>query len=113
MGFSIQENLKKINSRLSVFDCISVVFTVLLLVFLAFQLHIREESFKQSPVYRISATQNKKEEASLPFGSKNGTTFTYSWCQGSGQIKEENKVYFKSAEQAERSGRTLSKLCQK
>lgn len=36
--------------------------------------------------------------------SKNGTKYHYLWCPGSSTIKEENKIYFSSKEEAENAG---------
>ncbi len=114
MWLSIQEIIKKINSRLSYLDCLSILCTALFLVFLTFYLHIKSESLQKPVIYRVfsGATETDSKDTK-PFGSKNGTTYTFSWCQNAGQTKEVNKVYFKSAQEAERAGRTLSKLCQK
>ena len=114
MWLSIQEIIKKINSRLSYLDCLSILSTTLFLVFLAFYLQIKSESLQKPVIYRaFSGPVETSSKDTKPFGSKNGTTYTFSWCQNSGQTKEMNKVYFKSAQEAEKAGRTLSKLCQK
>lgn len=114
MWVSIQEIIKKINSKLSYLDCLSILCTALFLVFLVFYLHIKSAELQKPVIYRVfSGSLEATSQDTKPFGSKNGTTYTFSWCQNSGQTKEANKVYFKSAQEAERSGRTLSKLCQK
>lgn len=43
--------------------------------------------------------------------SKNGTKYHYSYCSGAKQIKEENKIVFKSASEAEDAGYTLAANC--
>jgi hypothetical protein len=43
--------------------------------------------------------------------SKNGTKYHYSHCQGAKQIREENRISFKSAQEAEASGYTLASNC--
>ncbi|MDO8624055.1 MAG: hypothetical protein Q7R54_01745 [bacterium] len=47
--------------------------------------------------------------ASIPAGgevvaSKNGTKYFLPWCGGASQIKDENKIWFKSKEAAETAG---------
>jgi hypothetical protein len=110
---SIQEIGKKINSKLSVYDCVAL--SLIAIVFLCLAIHIHEErlSEKKPVLYRESATQQVlgAQADSRPFGSKTGTTYTYSWCSGASQIKPANKVYFAGGAEAEKSGRTLSKLC--
>lgn len=36
--------------------------------------------------------------------SKSGTSYHYPWCQGALKIKEENKVWFQTKEEAEKAG---------
>lgn len=43
--------------------------------------------------------------------SKNGTKYHLLWCPGAKQIKEENKVYFESKDEAERAGYTPAANC--
>lgn len=43
--------------------------------------------------------------------SKSGTKYYFTWCSGVSRIKEENKVYFESEEEARGRGLTLSKTC--
>ncbi len=52
-------------------------------------------------------------ELTHPFGSKKGTTYTFSWCAGSSRISQKNKIFFASEEEAKGFGRRLSKLCNK
>jgi len=43
--------------------------------------------------------------------SKNGTKYHFSWCSGAKQIKEENKIWFNSREEAEKAGYTKAANC--
>lgn len=115
MWHSIQENLKLINSKLSLFDCLSAGTTALFVLAFSFYLHARLLGQKKPVLYQQSGTRSTQilENDSHPFGSKSGRTYTFSWCSGSAQIKPANKIYFKDEAQAQSSGRTLSKLCQK
>lgn len=47
-------------------------------------------------------TANKPEGTLVV--SKNGTKYHYLWCPGASTIKEENKVYFATKEEAEKAG---------
>jgi hypothetical protein len=113
MAHSIQDYLRKINSSLSYADCLAVAVTALFTGALAIYFIYEGEEAKLPVVYRSAGTVLGDSADSRPFGSRKGTTYTYSWCSGSGQIKEANKVYFKDADAAEASGRTFSKLCNK
>ncbi len=69
-------------------------------------------SYQESHVEDARAPSVMKG-SSLPFASKQGKTYTFSWCQGAERISEKNKVFFSSEEAAQQSGRRLSKLCEK
>ncbi len=43
--------------------------------------------------------------------SKNGTRYYFPWCSGVKQIKEENKVWFQTREEAEKAGYTPAQNC--
>jgi hypothetical protein len=43
--------------------------------------------------------------------SKNGTKYHYVWCSGAATIKEENKIYFSTAEEAQKAGYTPAANC--
>lgn len=58
-----------------------------------------------------SATSTAAETKPVLVGSKNGTKYHYLWCPGASQMKEENKVYFKSREEAEKAGYTPAANC--
>lgn len=44
--------------------------------------------------------------------SRNGTKYYRPWCGGVSRIKEENKVYFATKEEAEQAGLTPAANCQ-
>lgn len=87
---------------------VTAAFLVLLSVYLS-QLF----TLRQKPVMYVEGTVEERGSLgdSRPFGSRNGSTYTYSWCQGNDRIKPENKIYFTTVEEAISSGRMLSKLC--
>ncbi len=47
----------------------------------------------------------------LYVASKNGTKYHYPWCSGAQTIKEENKIWFSSKEEAEKSGYSPAANC--
>lgn len=112
---SIQDYCKKINSRITYFDIVSIAVVLLGIAFLVTYFHNEEQKNYKDIIYQEGAQQvsGLSEDNKLPFGSKSGTTYTFSWCQGSARIKEKNKIFFSSEEAAQREGRTLSKLCKK
>lgn len=44
-------------------------------------------------------------------GSKNGTKYHFPWCSGAQRMKESNKVWFDSKEEAEKAGYTPASNC--
>ncbi|MDO8555401.1 MAG: hypothetical protein Q7R75_02450, partial [bacterium] len=47
----------------------------------------------------------------LLVASKTGVKYHFPWCSGALRIKEENKVWFKSREEAEKAGYTPASNC--
>lgn len=113
MPLTIPENLSKINSRLSAYDTASVAITAFIVLLFALYLIGKQEGEVAGVVYEPAQNEEMRGEDYRPFASVNGPTYTFSWCQGADQIKRENIIYFANAEEAEKSGRTLSKLCQR
>ena len=89
--------------------------TMVLLGAFAFYLHMETENARIPILYSQNTTTTKVSIHSdeRPFASKNGKTYTYSWCQNSSVILAKNRIYFKNEQAAQASGRTLSKLCQR
>ena len=115
---SIQDYLIKINSRVHIYDIVSLFLLVLILsVFCLYLYEVRIHNdkgitilYKDNP---NSQTVVSKQTESRPFGSKSGATYTYTWCSGSSRTLVKNRIYFASEDEAKSSGRTLSKLCSK
>jgi hypothetical protein len=62
----------------------------------------------------MSPMKDDKIPESAPIvASKNGTKYYYSHCSGVGRIKEENRLYFDSFQEAESAGYEIAKNCQK
>ena len=82
---------------------------------------------KHSVIYRIPShfspildnkaveSTNTNNPPNTPKGqyvaSKNGTKYYFTWCSGVSRIKEENKVYFDTKEDAIKRGFEPSKTC--
>lgn len=50
-------------------------------------------------------------EGGILVASKSGTKYHFPWCSGAKTIKEENKIYFSSKEEAEKAGYTPAGNC--
>lgn len=119
MKCSIQEYLKKINSRLTLFNCLSLLGTVISLGGFLFFLY-EQKKMNDTPVsyleYKDKGVDNENVRIGIdsrPFASVYGKTYTFFWCQGSQLISAKNRIYFVTESEAKSSGRTLSKLCKK
>lgn len=113
MGNSIQEYCKKINRHLTFIDICSLFLTLTGLLILVVTLTGKQQDSIQKVIYSEGKVKQDRGEvrAGQPFASKNGKTYTFTWCKGSSVIAAKNKLYFPSEEAAKNSGRTLSKLC--
>lgn len=60
-----------------------------------------------SPAVKPGVTAGEK----LFVASKSGTKYHYPWCPGALNIKEENKIWFSSKEEAEKSGYSPAANC--
>lgn len=63
------------------------------------------------PPTTASAASARVPRAGEVVGSRSGSKYHYPSCPGAKQIKEENKIYFPSAEEAEKAGYTLAANC--
>lgn len=66
------------------------------------------------PVLSPEMAQNESaipDQGGMLVGSKNGTKYHYPWCSGALRIKEENKVWFSSVEEALKAGYTPASNC--
>ncbi len=62
----------------------------------------------------IGAESAKEKGSTLDklfVASKNGTKYHYPWCPGALNIKEENKIWFSSKNEAEKAGYTPAANC--
>ena len=63
----------------------------------------------------VKDTATKGEKIGAPEGgyvaSKSGTKYHLPWCSGAKRIKEENKIYFKTKEEAEKAGYSPASNC--
>lgn len=114
---SIQEYCKKINRAITPVFIISLFLSFLAFFSLTLYVYEKQKGERKSIVYeeKKSDPEDRRgtSDASKPFGSIKGKTYTFSWCQGSGTISLKNKIIFSSEEEAKKTGRTLSKLCKR
>ena len=55
-------------------------------------------------ILRESASGPRESALGKYIASKNGMAYHFPWCPGAQRIKEENKVWFQSKEEAEKAG---------
>jgi hypothetical protein len=56
-------------------------------------------------------TKVKNTDAHLYIASKSGTKYHFPWCSGAKRIKEDNKVWFSTKDEAEKAGYTPARNC--
>ncbi len=59
----------------------------------------------------INAIAPSTQSSGQLVGSKSGNKYHYPWCSGAQRIKEENKVFFASKQEAEAKGYTPAANC--
>ncbi len=110
--FNLSSEVKKVKHKIKSFENdLIIVIIIILVTFTSFGLYrLAELRGNKTP---ITIRLEKKTEigesgivdAEKPFvASKNGTKYYYPWCSGVSRIKEENKVWFSSADEAKKAG---------
>lgn len=106
---------QKINSYLS--HNTFVIATIILIALASFGLGRLSKIEERKPEIRLKneATASKSIEIGESVGqyvaSKNGSKYHLPWCSGASTIKEENKIWFNSKEEAEKAGYTPASNC--
>jgi hypothetical protein len=76
---------------------------------------LKTKDYMLATVSNNSLTNNTKNTTASPSGlvvaSKSGTKYYYPWCTGVSRIKEENKVWFNTIEEAKAVGLTPATNC--
>ena len=69
-----------------------------------------EQGVNATPIVSGTSETTSTKTGAL-VGSKNGTKYHYPWCNGATRIKEENKIWFASAEEAKKAGYNPAANC--
>jgi hypothetical protein len=81
--------------------------------FIASSVNVKEGGEKEikgeNDIKKEKTPQN--EEKGSFVASKNGSVYHLEWCSGAMRIKEENKIYFSTKEEAEKKGYRPAKNC--
>ncbi|MEO8637485.1 MAG: hypothetical protein ABI430_01125 [Candidatus Taylorbacteria bacterium] len=59
----------------------------------------------------VSAIPKAVPQAGMLVGAKSGDKYHFPWCSGAQRIKEENKIWFASVEEARKAGYTPAANC--
>lgn len=109
----IQDFAKRINSSITVFHILSLLVTCLSIFGLS--LYIQGQKSHQGTPFTYTEGKYRDNDSTVSqgqlFASKNGKTYTYAWCSGASRILDKNKIFFANEQDAEKTGRTLSKNC--
>jgi len=112
---NLSNKIKKVKEKIKPYENDAILILIIVLVALiSFGLgrlsKIREGKAPitiENATGNISASQGEfvaGNEAKLFVASKNGAKYHYPWCSGAQNIKEENKIWFSSKKEAEKSG---------
>ncbi|MBU1046549.1 hypothetical protein KKH36_02095 [Patescibacteria group bacterium] len=75
----------------------------------------RNQNLTEQNTASISSSQKFSNSITKPIGmyvaSQNSDKYHAPWCSGAQRIKEENKIWFQTKEEAESSGRTPASNC--
>ncbi len=123
MSFNLADKKEKIKS---VLNDLFIPLVVVLAVISAFGLgKLSEITGKKTPI-TVESTANllsavpmsspdaspaRTREEKLFVASKSGTKYHFPWCPGAQSIKEENKVWFNTKEEAEKAGYQPASNC--
>ncbi len=126
-GVSIQELARKFKDFLTNTDVvlILIILSTAILSFLLGRASVMQkessiQNFTESnPKYQVieskpsvlTSTSTANHENTQYVASKSGTKYHLPWCAGAKQIKEENKIFFNSKDEAERAGYTPAGNC--
>ena len=72
---------------------------------------LRENLKPTNPLQMASTTQGETRTQKGYVASKSGTKYHLPWCGSAKQIKEENKIWFDTKEEAEKAGYTPASNC--
>ena len=75
--------------------------------------NLKADIFEASKDATSTALNSSKQLDTRVVTSKNSDKYHYTWCAGAKRIKEENKVWFNSSQEAESRGYTLAGNCTK
>jgi hypothetical protein len=111
---SIQEFLGKINTflyeRLNLADFIGIIGVILITSFSLLLFMYTEQKTYTETTY-LEGGNDVRSKKAIIFGSKTSDIYFYTWCKGAEKIKNENKIWFESEDDALRAGRRLSLTC--
>ena len=73
-------------------------------------LFVKQENSEHELVDNVQAQKGAQADKRV-VASKNGSVYHYSWCAGAVRIKEENKIWFPTKEDAKRAGLKSATNC--
>ncbi len=108
--FKLADKIKRVKAKIKPFENdLTIVIIIILVTFTVFGLYklaeLRGNKAHISIENKTKTEENAISNAEKLFvASKNGTKYYYPWCSGVSKIKEENKVWFSSADEAKKAG---------
>lgn len=115
--FNLSSEVKKVKTRIKPFENDLIIVVIIILVTLtSFGLYklaeLRENKTPITIERKTAIGENGILNTEKLFvASKNGAKYYYPWCSGVSRIKEENKVWFSTKEEAETAGYAPAANC--
>ncbi|MEX2405624.1 MAG: Ada metal-binding domain-containing protein [Candidatus Paceibacterota bacterium] len=76
------------------------------------EIRVGERELQTIPAAAYASIESKEESQDVSVvASKNSDVYHYPWCSGAQRIKERNKVYYSSTEEAKAAGLRPAKNC--
>ena len=108
--FNLADKIKQVKHKIKPFENdLIIVIIIILVTFTSFGLYKLAELRGNKTLITIEKKTEIGEGGILNteklfVASKNGTKYYYPWCSGVSRIKEENKVWFSSSDEAKKAG---------
>jgi hypothetical protein len=121
-------NIQEIREKFKgMFDNTSILLSILIITVSSLSFYLGRLSVADAPVGAMGETESQSataisgtdisgptelvDESGAYVASKSGTKYHLPWCTGAKQIKESNKIWFETKEEAERAGYTPASNC--
>ena len=109
---NLKERIKSLEHEIFIVSIAVLLTTLIAGVYLLFKSQRQKESIRyEQNAFTLTSGDNISAASNLFVASKNGSKYYPSDCTTARRIKEENKIFFKSAEEATKAGFSRAASC--